>query len=82
MAKIVKDDWEFKVERVAGEMQYSAHYQVSTEYGDLPPKGCPILSHNADNPSELPQFSQQEEIQILNFIMGKIRPKVEAYEAK
>ena len=67
MARIVKDDFEFKVERVEGEMQYSAHYEVEPE-GVSQKRGMPI------------EFSPQEENQIKNFIMNVVRPKVEARE--
>ena len=68
MAKIVKDDWEFKVERVDGEMRYSAHYSVESE-GVEQRKGMPI------------EFSTQEEAQIKGFIMNVVRSKVEAHES-
>ncbi len=67
MAKIVKDDWEFKIERVNGEMLYSAHYEVESE-GVSQRRGMSI------------EFPSQEETQIANFIMGIVRPKVEAKE--
>ena len=65
--KIVKDDWEFKVERVNGEMLYSAHYTVESE-GIEQKRGMPV------------EFSPQEETQIKNFIMNVVRPKVEEHE--
>lgn len=67
--KLVKENWEFKIEMVNGEMICSAHYTVNTEYGDLPPRGMNI------------EFSTQEETQIKNFIMNVVRPKVEANES-
>ncbi|KKN74741.1 hypothetical protein LCGC14_0387830 [marine sediment metagenome] len=66
--KIVKDDWEFKVERVNGEMLYSAHYEVKSE-GVSQRRGTPI------------EFTPQEETQISNFIMNVVRPKVEEAES-
>lgn len=80
MAKIVKDDWEFKIERREDEIQYSAKYSTACEHGDLRPRGVILLSHNEDNPKGLPQFTEQEEAQILNFLTRVVRPKVEAYE--
>ena len=65
--KIVKDDWEFKIERVNGEMLYSAHYEVESE-GVSQKRGTLI------------EFSPQEENQIRNFIMNVVRPKVEEKE--
>ena len=65
--KIVKDDWEFKVEQVNGEMLYSAHYEVESE-GVSQKRGTSI------------EFSPQEETQIRNFIMNVVRPKVEEKE--
>ena len=68
MAKIVKDNWEFKIEQIDGEMLYSAHYEVESE-GVSQKRGM------------LVGFSPQEETQIRNFIMSVVRPKVEAQEA-
>jgi len=68
MAKIVKDDWEFKVEHRGGEMVCSAHYTVESE-GVEQRRGMPV------------KFSQQEETQILNFVNNVVRPKVEAHES-
>ena len=66
--KIVKDDWEFKVERVDGEMLYSAHYTVESE-GISQKRGMPV------------EFSTQEEAQIKGFIMNIVRPKIEEKES-
>lgn len=67
MAKIVKDDWLFQVEREDGEMLYSAHYTVESD-GVEQRRGMPIV------------FSLQEENQIRNFITNVVRPKVEEHE--
>jgi len=67
MAKVVKDNWEFKVERIDNVMRYSAHYTVTSE-GVEQSKGMPI------------EFSPQEKTQISNFIMNVVRPKVEVHE--
>ena len=79
MAKIVKDDWEFKVERIDGKVQYSAHYTVVSE-GVREKRGVPILAHNEANPKNLPQFIGQEQTQIFNFMKDRVRPKIIAYE--
>lgn len=65
--KIVKDDWEFKVESKGGKLEYSAHYAVESE-GVSQKRGTSIWGENS------------EETQISNFIMNVVRPKVEAHE--
>ncbi len=65
--KVVNDNWVFKVERIMGEMKYSAHYEVSSE-GISQRRGMEV------------DFTPQEETQINNFIMSIVRPKVEAQE--
>ena len=66
--KLVKENWEFKVEMVNGEMIYSAHYEVESE-GISQKRGMDI------------EFSTQEEVQIRGFIMTVVRPKVEEKES-
>ncbi len=79
MAKIVRDDFEFRAGRVNSEMQYSAHYIVESE-GVEQGLGVHILPHGVDNPKSLPQFSEQEETQIFNFIKNVVYPKVKEHE--
>lgn len=67
MAKIVKDDWEFKAEKIDNEMHYSAHYTVESE-GIEQKRGMPI------------EFSPTEETQIFNFLKNKVRPKINEHE--
>ncbi len=73
MAKIVRDDFEFKVQRASHEftgepvMQYSAHYTVESE-GVEQKRGMSL------------EFSPQEETQIFNFIKNVVFPKVKEHE--
>ena len=66
--KIVKDDWEFKVASVSGELQYSAHYTVESE-GIEQRRGMPI------------KLSALQETPIVAIIKNIVRPQVEANEA-
>ena len=66
--KIVKDDWEFKIERVDSEMLYSAHYSVVSE-GVEQNRGMPI------------EFNTQEEAKLKKFIKDVVRTKVEEHES-
>jgi len=79
MAKIVKDDWEFKVERIDGKVQYSAHYTVESE-GVKENRGVPILAYDEANPKNLPQFIKPEQTQMFNFLKDRVKPKIIAYE--
>ena len=67
MARIVKDDWEFKAEKIGGEMFYSAHYTVESE-GIEQRRGVSV------------EFSAQEETQIFNFLKNKVYPKINEHE--
>ncbi len=62
MAKIVKDDFAFKIERINGEILYSGHYIVESE-GVEEKRGIPT------------DFSSQEKARILNFIKNVVLPK-------
>lgn len=65
--KVVKGDFEFKVEWVDGEMLYSAHYVVESE-GVVQKRGMPV------------EFSPQEKTQVLNFVSNVVFPKVKEHE--
>ena len=68
MAKIIKDDWEFRIQKINGEMFYSAKYAVSSE--------------GVEQSREMDiEFSPQEETKIRNFIMNVVRPKIEEKES-
>ena len=65
--RIVKDDWEFRVVRIGGEMDYVARYTAESD-GVEEPRVMVV------------EFSPQKETHISNFIMNIVRPKVEAHE--
>ena len=68
MPKVVKDDWEFKVESMETGMCYHANYTVESD--GIEERRCIEIT-----------FIPQEEAQTVNFINNVVRPKVEAEEA-
>ncbi len=66
--KIVKDDWEFKVESKGGELVCSAHYSVESE-GVEQNRGMEV------------KLSPAQKNQIKTFVNNVVRPKVVAKEA-